>query len=93
MARRDQDMVEAQNRLGPPDPDEATCSIAVEFLAMRTIIYHITDVMLNNEQLAFIKVLYNNYKVQLSKFSEHVVNTAQSMVDQIIPFITPLQVF
>ena len=93
MARRDQDMVEVQNRLGPRDPDEATCSIAGELLAMRTVIRHMTDVMLDGEQLAFIKVLYNNYKIQLSTFNDFVVNTVQTMVKQIILFITPLQVF
>ena len=52
-----------------------------------------TDVMLDKEQLAFIKVLYDKYKDNLSTFDEYIVNTVQTMANQIIPYITKLQVF
>ena len=90
MARRDQNMVEVQNRLGPRDTDEATCSNAEELLATRTVICHMTDVRLNKKQLAFIKVLYNNYKANLSTFDKYVVKTIQYMAYQIILYIKTL---
>ena len=93
VARHDQDMVEVQNRLGPHDPDKTTCSIAGELLAMGTVICHMTDVILTKEQVAFIKVLYNKYKVNLSTFDKYVINTVQSLAIQIIPYITKLQLF
>ena len=55
VARRDQDIVKIQNQLGPRDTEEATCSVASKLSAMRTVIGHMTDVMLTKEQLAFVK--------------------------------------
>ena len=93
MARCDDDMVEVQNRLGPRDPDEATCSIAGELSAMRAVIRHMTDGMLTKEQLAFIEVLYDKYKVNLSMFDEYVVNHVQTLANKIIPHIVKLNLF
>ena len=93
MARRDQDMVVVQNRLGPRDPKELTLTITEECWVVRRVIQHLTDVMLDAKQLAFIKFLHNNYKVQLSQFDVFVRNAVQSGVNQLVPFITPLQSF
>ena len=91
--RRDLDIVEIQNRLGPRDPDEVTCSIAGELSATRTVIRHLTDVMLTEGQRDFVKVLYDKYKVNLSTFDEYVVKTGQTMFEQLIPYIKRLQEF
>ena len=93
MARQIQDMVEVQNQLGPRDLKEAALTIMGEFTVLRTVIRHMTDVMLDGKQLAFIKLLNNNYKNQLGQFDVFVSNTVQSAANQLILFITPLQSF
>ena len=93
VTRRDLDIVEIQNRLGPRDPDEVTCSIAGELSATQTVICHLTDVMLTEDQRAFVTVLYDKYKANLSTFDEYVVKTGQAMFNQLIPYIAKLQEF
>ena len=56
---------------------------------MRTVIGHMTDVMLTEEQLAFFKVLYDNYKVNLSTFDEYVANQVKKLADTIKQSIVP----
>ena len=90
VTRRDQDIVEIQNRLGPRDPDEATCSIAGDMSVMRMVIRHMTDVMLTEDQLAYVTVLYDKYKTNLSTFDDYVVKTVQTMANSLIPYFKTL---
>ena len=49
MTRCDQDMVEVQNQLGPRDPKEVALTIMGEFLVVKALIQHLTDVMLDDK--------------------------------------------
>ena len=93
MARRDQDMIEVQNRLGPRDPKEAALTITGEFLVVKALIEHLTDGMLDNKQYEFVKLIYKKFVDPLSNVDTYGKNIVQFAVTQLVTYIKPLQVF
>ena len=93
MAPCDQDMVEVQNRLGPRNPKEAALTITGEFSVVKGVIQHLTDVMLDAEQVEFVKLIHDNFAVQLGQLDIFVKTLVQSDVTQLVPFMKPLQAF